>query len=154
MLENKPNGFDEIPAAGQYLIDEDYTSSEKLVIAGGSNGGLLTGASLVQNLNLFGAAIVSDRVLGMLRYHKFTTGWAGVPEYGSSDDPEQFDDLRAYSPLHNVEDGPAYPATLIITANTDDRVVPAHSYTFAARVQGHSVAMNRFCCAWNQGRSR
>jgi len=135
MLENKQNVFDDFAAAGRYLIEDGYTTSEKLAIAGGSNGGLLTGASLIQNPDLFGAAIVAVGVLDMLRYHKFTIGWAWVPEYGSSDDPEQFEYLYEYSPLHNVEDGEAYPATLITTADTDDRVVPAHSYKFAARLQ-------------------
>lgn len=135
MLENKQNVFDDFAAAARYLIDEGYTASEKLAIAGGSNGGLLTGASITQRPDLFGAAIVSVGVLDMLRYHKFTIGWAWVPEYGSSDDPEQFEYLYDYSPLHNVEDGESYPPTFITTADTDDRVVPAHSYKFAATMQ-------------------
>ena len=135
MLDNKQTVFDDFAAAGEYLIEAGYTSREKLAIQGGSNGGLLTGASITQRPDLFGAAIVSVGVLDMLRYHEFTIGWAWVPEYGSSDDPAQFEYLYAYSPLHNVEDGAAYPPTLITTADTDDRVVPGHSYKFAARLQ-------------------
>lgn len=135
MLEKKQNVFDDFAAAAEHLVDENYTSREKLAIAGGSNGGLLTGASITQRPDLFGAAVVSVGVLDMLRFHTFTIGWAWVPEYGSSEDPEQFEFLYDYSPLHNIEDGTAYPPTIITTADTDDRVVPAHSYKFAARLQ-------------------
>ena len=135
MLENKQTVFDDFAAAAQFLIDEGYTSTPKLAIGGGSNGGLLTGASLTQRPDLFGAVVVRVGVLDMLRYHKFTIGWAWVPEYGSSEDPEQFEYLIEYSPLHNLVPGASYPPTLITTADTDDRVVPAHSYKFAAALQ-------------------
>jgi len=133
--ENKQQVFDDFASAALYLIDENYTSRSRLAIAGASNGGLLAGTSITQHPNLFGAAIVERGVLDMLRYHKFTIGWAWVPEYGSSDNPEQFEYLYDYSPLHNVEPGTAYPSTLITTADTDDRVVPSHSYKFAATLQ-------------------
>ncbi len=134
-LENKQQVFDDFASAALYLIDEQYTSRSKLAIAGASNGGLLTGASITQHPNLFGAALVERGVLDMLRYHEFTIGWAWVPEYGSSDNPEQFEYLYDYSPLHNIEPGTAYPPTLVTTADTDDRVVPSHSYKFAAALQ-------------------
>jgi len=134
-LENKQQVFDDFFSAALYLVDENYTSRSKLAIAGASNGGLLTGASVTQRPNLFGAAVVERGVLDMLRYHEFTIGWAWVPEYGSADDPEQFEYLYDYSPLHNAAPGTAYPATLITTADTDDRVVPPHSYKFTAAMQ-------------------
>jgi len=134
-LEDKQQVFDDFASAALYLIDEKYTSRSKLAISGASNGGLLTGASVTQRPNLFGAAVVERGVLDMLRYDEFTIGWAWVPEYGSADDPEQFDSLYDYSPLHNVEPGTAYPPTIITTADTDDRVVPSHSYKFAAAMQ-------------------
>jgi prolyl oligopeptidase len=134
-LENKQQVFDDFASAALYLIDENYTSRSKLAISGASNGGLLTGASVTQRPNLFGAAVVERGVLDMLRYDEFTIGWAWVPEYGASDDPEQFEYLYEYSPLHNVEPGTAYPPTIITTADTDDRVVPSHSYKFAAAMQ-------------------
>ena len=135
MLEKKQNVFDDFIAAAEYLIREGYTSTPKLAIAGGSNGGLLTSASITQRPDLFGAAIVAVGVLDMLRYHKFTIGWAWASEYGSSDNPEQFEFLRKYSPLHNIEAGTSYPPTLITTADHDDRVVPGHSYKFASALQ-------------------
>lgn len=135
MLHNKQNVFDDFIAAGEFLISEGYTSKEKLTIAGGSNGGLLVGASMTQRPDLFAAAFPAVGVMDMLRYHKFTVGWGWVPEYGSSDDPEHFDNLLSYSPLHNLKDGVSYPATMITTADHDDRVVPAHSFKFGARLQ-------------------
>jgi prolyl oligopeptidase len=134
-LGNKQQVFDDFASAALYLIDENYTSRSKLTISGASNGGLLTGASITQRPNLFGAAVVERGVLDMLRYDEFTIGWAWAPEYGTSDNPEQFEYLYDYSPLHNVEPGTAYPPTIITTADTDDRVVPSHSYKFAAALQ-------------------
>ncbi|MTB51202.1 prolyl oligopeptidase family protein [Lewinella sp. W8] len=135
MLKNKQNVFDDFIAAGEYLIAEGYTSQEKLAIAGGSNGGLLVGAAMTQRPDLFAVAFPAVGVMDMLRYHKFTVGKGWIPEYGSSEDPEMFPYLKAYSPLHNLKDGTAYPATMVTTADHDDRVVPAHSFKFAARLQ-------------------
>ena len=135
MLGRKQNVFDDFYAAAQWLIDHQYTSPSKLAIRGGSNGGLLVGAAITQRPELFAAAVPSVGVMDMLRYHKFTIGWAWVGEYGSSDDPEQFQNLLRYSPLHNLRPGTKYPATLITTGDHDDRVVPGHSYKFAAALQ-------------------
>ncbi len=135
MLEKKQNVFDDFIAAAEYLINEGYTQTKKLGIAGGSNGGLLVGACMTQRPELFGLAFPAVGVLDMLRFHLFTIGRAWIPEYGSSADPEQFKTLFAYSPLHQLKDGISYPATMITTADHDDRVVPAHSFKFAAQLQ-------------------
>ncbi len=135
MLHKKQNVFDDFIAAAEYLIKEGYTKSEKLAIAGGSNGGLLVGACMTQRPELFAVAFPAVGVMDMLRYHKFTVGWGWVPEYGSSDEKEHFDNLLSYSPLHNLKEGVQYPATMISTADHDDRVVPAHSFKFGARLQ-------------------
>lgn len=132
---NKQNVFDDFIAAAEWLIANKYTQPEKLAIRGGSNGGLLVGAAMTQRPELFGAAVPAVGVLDMLRYHKFTIGWAWVNEFGSSDDPQEFQAIRKYSPLHNLKAGTKYPATLVTTSDHDDRVVPAHSFKFAAALQ-------------------
>ena len=131
----KQNVFDDFIAAAEWLIANKYTSTPKLAIGGGSNGGLLVGACLTQRPELYGAALPAVGVMDMLRFHKFTIGWAWIDDFGSADNPEQFRALHAYSPLHNIKPGTSYPATLITTADHDDRVVPAHSFKFAAALQ-------------------
>lgn len=135
MLENKQNVFDDFIACAEYLIDAGYTTQKKLAVQGGSNGGLLVGACMIQRPDLYGAVLCHVPVLDMLRYHKFTAGRYWIPEYGNAEDAEQFDFMYAYSPLHNVKEGETYPPTLILTADKDDRVVPMHAHKFAAQVQ-------------------
>lgn len=131
----KQNVFDDFIAAGEWLVKENYTVPARLAIQGGSNGGLLVGACLTQRPDLFGACLPAVGVMDMLRFHKFTIGWAWEKDYGSAEDPEEFEALLRYSPYHVLKPGTRYPATLVTTADHDDRVVPAHSFKFAARLQ-------------------
>ncbi|MEL6440438.1 MAG: prolyl oligopeptidase family serine peptidase [Cyanobacteria bacterium J06621_8] len=142
MKQNKQNVFDDFIAAAEWLIKQKYTSSQKLAIAGGSNGGLLVGACMTKRPELFGVAIPAVGVLDMLRFHKFTIGWAWCPEYGNPEDESDFKTLYSYSPLHNLQPGTEYPATMITTADHDDRVVPAHSFKFAAALQAAHQGSN------------
>ena len=140
--QNKQNVFDDFAAAARYLIDRGYTSSDKLAISGGSNGGLLVGALVTQYKDLFKVALPAVGVLDMLRYHKFTAGAGWAFDYGTSDQSEEmFKYLLGYSPVHNVNERD-YPAVLVTTGDHDDRVVPAHSYKFAAHLQASNTGVN------------
>jgi prolyl oligopeptidase len=136
MLLNKQNVFDDFISAAEYLIKDNYTNPSKIAIAGGSNGGLLIGAVMLQRPDLFKVAIPMMGVLDMLRYHKFTCGWGWMVEYGNPDEENHFHNLLKYSPLHNIKAGVSYPATMVVTADHDDRVIPGHSFKFAATLQG------------------
>ncbi len=141
--EKKQNCFDDFIAAAEWLVNEGITCRERLGISGGSNGGLLTAACLLQRPDAFGAVVSAVPVIDMLRYHKFTCGRYWVDEYGNAeDDAEAFRYLYAYSPLHNVKPGVAYPPTLVTTADTDDRVVPSHGKKFAAALQACALGPN------------
>jgi prolyl oligopeptidase len=133
--DRKQNVFDDFIAAAEFLIAEKWTSPAKLAIQGGSNGGLLVGACMTQRPELFGAVLPAVAVMDMLRFQRFTIGWAWTSDYGSADDADEFRTLLAYSPYHNLRPGTAYPATFITTADHDDRVFPAHSFKFAAALQ-------------------
>ncbi|MCC7242529.1 MAG: prolyl oligopeptidase family serine peptidase [Acidobacteria bacterium] len=141
MLDRKQNVFDDFISAAEWLMTEGYTTPARLAIEGGSNGGLLVGAALVQRPDLFGAVVCRVPVVDMLRYHRFTVGRFWIPEYGSADDPSQFPFLYAYSPLHHVRDGQRYPATLVMTADTDDRVDPGMAKKFTARLQAATAGV-------------
>jgi prolyl oligopeptidase len=135
MKTRKQNVFDDAIACTEWLIAQRYTAPDRLAIQGGSNGGLLVGALMTQRPELFAVALPAVGVLDMLRFHHFTIGWNWIADYGSSADPDEYRALMAYSPLHNLRDGVQYPATLVTTGDHDDRVVPAHSFKFAARLQ-------------------
>jgi prolyl oligopeptidase len=132
---NKQNVFDDFIAAAQYLITNGFTNPQKIAISGRSNGGLLVGAAMTQRPDLFKVAVPVVGVMDMLRFQKFTIGWSWVGDYGSSDNKEEFNAIYKYSPLHRIQQGVKYPATFITTGDHDDRVVPAHSFKFAATLQ-------------------
>jgi prolyl oligopeptidase len=134
-LANKQNVFDDFAACARWLASSGWTRADRIGISGRSNGGLLVGASITQHPQLFGAAVAEVGVMDMLRFHRFTIGWGWTSDYGSADDPEQFGTLLAYSPLHNIRPGTRYPPTLVTTGDHDDRVVPGHSFKFAAALQ-------------------
>ena len=143
MKMKKQNVFDDFIAGAEFLINEGYTSKEYLAMEGGSNGGLLVGACMAQRPDLYAVALPHVGVMDMLRYHKFTVGFGWTPEYGSSEDSkEMFEYLKGYSPLHNLKEGTEYPATMVFTADHDDRVVPAHSFKFAAELQSKHTGEN------------
>lgn len=142
MLENKQNVFDDFIGAAEFLVKENYTNSQKIAIRGGSNGGLLVGAAMTQRPDLFKVALPAVGVMDMLRFHKFTVGWGWAVEYGNADSASQFPYLFKYSPYHNLKPGISYPATMVTTADHDDRVVPAHSFKFAARLQEYHSGAN------------
>jgi prolyl oligopeptidase len=143
ILGNKQNVFDDFIAAAEYLIAEGWTSTPNLLISGASNGGLLVAACMTQRPELFGAVVCRVPVIDMLRYHRFTIGRYWVSDYGNAEEnPEQFDFMYEYSPLHNIEPGTTYPPTLITSADTDDRVVPAHAKKFAAALQAADSGKN------------
>jgi prolyl oligopeptidase len=131
----RQTAFDDFIAAAEWLIANGYTKSARLAIQGGSNGGLLVGACMTQRPDLYGACLPAVGVMDMLRFHQFTAGRYWVDDYGSADNPEEFKALYAYSPYHNLKKGTKYPATLVTTADTDDRVVPGHSFKFIAMLQ-------------------
>lgn len=142
MLENKQNVFNDFIGAAEYLIAKKYTNPSKIAIRGGSNGGLLVGAAMTQRPDLFKVALPAVGVMDMLRFHKFTVGWGWTVEYGNADSAAHFPFLYRYSPYHNLKRGVNYPATMVTTADHDDRVVPAHSFKFSARLQEYNTGNN------------